>query len=275
MVKYIIHIADVHIMNYKRLDECQVKLQWFIQECKNFLLDKNKDEVRIVIAGDLVHNKTELSPECYTMAAWFLRQLDKICKTIVIAGNHDINTFNLERLDPLSAIWSMSKFKQVIYLDKQLEYVSDCFVDDNITWCLYSIFDKFAKPYIKEYKIKYPNNVNIGLFHGEIKSASTDTSFTSVNGFNASYFEDADFVLMGHLHKRQCIKFEGIPLVYSGSLIQKDFGENLSKHGYLIWNVEEQTYKEYDYNDKEYGFYTFKIKEESDIEQNVEEIINL
>ena len=80
---------------------------------------------------------------------------------------------------------------------------------------------------------------------------------------------------MGHIHRRQCMKHEGIPLVYCGSLIQQDFGENLSKHGFVIWDIENETYDEVDFDDDKYGFYNFVLNSEDDIENDKEEIINL
>ena len=67
-----------------------------------------------------------------------------------------MNIGNTERLDPLSAIFSMCKFKQTTYLDLELDYESNYLVDDNIVWCLYSAFDNFSRPNIEEAKIKKP-----------------------------------------------------------------------------------------------------------------------
>ena len=156
-----------------------------------------------------------------------------------------------------------------------MDYQSGCVADDGIIWCLYSSFDNFNKPNIDETRITNPDETYVGLFHGEITSAKTDAGFQSVNGFDSSYFEGIDFGLLGHIHKRQVIKNDGVPLVYCGSLVQKDHGENISKHGFIIWNVEEQTFEEVDYTDNKYGFYTFKINDISDFDDNEEEIINL
>jgi DNA repair exonuclease SbcCD nuclease subunit len=281
MIKKIIHTGDIHIRNFKRLDEYREQLQKFIDKCKEIVSQYNPEEVRIVIAGDLVHSKTELSPECYTLASWFLRQLDKICKTIVIAGNHDVSP-NLSRLDPLSVIFSMSKFKQVYYLDKDLGYQSGIVEDDNVVWCLYSAFDDFRQPCILDVRdyhcragISDEHVRYIALFHGDLKSAKTDVGYVSESGLEANYFDAVDFGLFGHIHKRQCIKADGIPLVYCGSLIQQDFSENLSCHGFLSWDVEEETYEEIDIPNEDYGYYTFSINELNDLDDDKEELINL
>lgn len=275
MVKKIIACADIHIRNLRRQEEYQQQLKKFIDECKKIADEYGSDSIRIVVAGDILHNKLDISGEGYTIASWFLRKLDEIAKTIVIAGNHDMNMSNVSRMDPLSAIFTMCKFEQTIYLDQYFEYESGCLVDDNIVWCLYSTFDNFARPNIEEYKISNPDATFVGLFHGEIKNAKTDVGYVSENGYEPKIFEGVDFGILGHIHKRQCIKNDGVPLVYCGSLIQQDHGENLSSHGYVLWDVEEEDYEEVDIPNEDYGFYTFSVNDIEDIEEDKEEIINL
>lgn len=275
MIKKIIHTADIHIKNLRRQDEYQEQLSKFLNECRDIVKEYGEDQVRIVVSGDLVHNKLEISGEAYILTAWFLRSLDEIAKTIVIAGNHDLNVTNLSRLDPLSAIFSMCKFKQVHYLDYELQYQSGCVVDDNVVWCLYSIFDNFTKPNIDEMKLEYPDLTYVGLFHGAVIGCKTDLGYKFETGLNSSFFEGINFGLFGHIHKRQTLTNNGVKLVYPGSLIQQDHGENVSSHGYLLWDVEEETFETHDIENPNNGFYTFTIESEDDLDEDKEEIINL
>ena len=273
MVKYIISCADIHIRNYKRMDEYKIQLKKFVDDCKKFVEEQGSENVRIVIAGDLLHNKLDISGEGYVIASQFLKALDSICTTYVIGGNHDMNMANLSRLDPLSAIFNMCDFQQTYFLDSELEYKSDYKIDENITWCLYSSFDSFAKPNINEAKIDKPNNLCIGLFHGEIKSAKTDAGYESENGIATNHFEGLDFCICGHIHKRQKMTYNGTTMVYIGSLIQQDHGENISNHGYIILNTETLEYTEHNIpNDN--AFYTFSINSIDDIDKNVEKLLN-
>ena len=132
MVKKIIFIADIHIRNYKRLDEYKIQLKKLIDECEGIANEYGSEHVRIVILGDLLHNKLDISGEGYVVASQFLKSLDKICKTIVIAGNHDMNMANLTRLDPLNTIFNMCEFTQTYFLDSETNYESGCVVDENI-----------------------------------------------------------------------------------------------------------------------------------------------
>ena len=278
MITKIIQISDVHIRNFTRAREYQEQLNKLFNLCKDIVKGNGVEHTRIVVCGDILHGKTEISPEGYAMASWFLKNLDKICTTIVFSGNHDINTGNSNnRLDPLSVIFSMSSFTQTHYLDKDLGYKSGLVEDDNIMWCLYSVFDRFAKPV--NLAESYINNKDgktfIGLFHGELKNAVTNTGYVSENGTDTAYFDNIDFGLLGHLHRRQVIKNNGVPLVYAGSVIQQEHGENISKHGFLVWDVENQTFEEVDIDNPDNGFYTFEINAESDIDEDLEEVINL
>lgn len=65
-----------------------------------------------------------------------------------------------------------------------------------------------------------------------------------------------------------------IPIAYVGSLIQQNFGENITKHGFLLWDIPTKTYTEHDVENK-FPYYQFKIKSIEDIENGKEQITNL
>jgi DNA repair exonuclease SbcCD nuclease subunit len=277
MIKKIIQISDIHIPNYKRIEEYQTVLHEFLKQARDIIYEAGgdgEDSVRIVVCGDLVNSHNEVSNEAYVVTGWFLKELDKLCPTIVFAGNHD-KTSNIERTDTLSALFLNTTFTRTTYLDKKLEFQSDCFVDDNIVWCLFSAFDDFKRPPIEEYKEKYGDKTFVGLFHGDMVSAKTDVGFVTTLGENPSHFEGVNFGLMGHIHKRQCIKNNGVPLVYGGSLIQQNFGENVSGHGYVLWDVESETFEFKDIDNEENSFYVVSINSTDDLDNDLEEFINL
>ena len=88
-------------------------------------------------------------------------------------------------------------------------------------------------------------------------------------------FDGCDFAIVGHIHKRQELTYNGIPIVYCGSLIQQDHGENISGHGYVVWDVDTEKFEEKDIANDEFGYYTFSIENANDIDDNKEQIINL
>lgn len=62
-------------------------------------------------------------------------------------------------------------------------------------------------------------------------------------------------------------------IMYSGSLIQQDVGENVSGHGFLVWDVDTLEYDEHDL-ESDYGFYKFRISSIQDLENGTEDFIN-
>lgn len=275
MVKYIISIGDVHVRNYKRMEETSEFLSKFVDYCQDFVGKHSSEEVRIVIAGDLFDQKITVSNESIIYVSWLLRRLNEIATTYVICGNHDYLMNNATRMCSLTPIFTMSNFERCIYLDKELGYTSGIYEDENIAFCLYSTFDDFARPEIELYKEQNPDKILVGLIHGDINGACTDVGRTTEKGLNISHFSDLDFVIAGHIHKRQEIKKKGIKVVYCGSLIQQNMGENLSGHGGVIWNVEEKTWEPFDLDRGEYGHFKFVIDNVEDIDNDVEKILNL
>jgi DNA repair exonuclease SbcCD nuclease subunit len=65
-----------------------------------------------------------------------------------------------------------------------------------------------------------------------------------------------------------------IPICYSGSLIQQNFGEKVSNHGFLLWDVQTKTFTEHEVANNS-PYYQFKIRSSDDIENGLEKITNL
>ena len=98
-VDYIFHIADVHIRNWKRHKEFK---QVFDEMFKR--LDKCPDNTIVTVGGDIVHAKTDMSPELINMVSYLFKGLADRRPTFVITGNHDANLNNPHRLDALTPI---------------------------------------------------------------------------------------------------------------------------------------------------------------------------
>lgn len=275
MIKHIISISDTHVRNYKRMEETTEFFTRFIEYCKNFTMEHDPDEVRIVIAGDLFDQKISTSNESKIVVSWLLRELNNIAKTYVICGNHDYLMNNADRVCSLTPVFSMSQFNNCHYLDMDLGYVSGIVEDENVAWCLFSTFEDFNRPEIDIYKKMHPDKTLVGLIHADINGAQTDVGRTSDTGLDASYFNGLDFVIAGHIHKRQEIKKNGVKIVYCGSLIQQNMGENLSGHGGVVWNLENNTWEPFDIDRGQYGFYKFVIDNPDDIDNDNEKILNL
>lgn len=282
MITKIIACSDIHIPAFKGIDELKDVLTRFCDECKKIVKKEGEDCVRIVVAGDIFHNKIAITNESIILCDWFFRELDKICKTIVIIGNHDFLMNNTGRVDSLTPLFSIANYNRVIFLDSVLGYSSGILDDDNVSWCLYSSFTGFNTPDILAHKelnkeTDKKDNVYVGLIHGDVNGAITATNYVTETGIDQGVFENCDFVIAGHIHKRQELKKNGVRIVYCSSISQKDFGETVSGHGFVLWDIEDKEEIEYKYVDIKYpegGFYKFEINEFSDLENDKEELIN-
>lgn len=65
-----------------------------------------------------------------------------------------------------------------------------------------------------------------------------------------------------------------IPVCYSGSLIQQNYGESINNHGFMLWDINNLTYT---FNEvkNDHKFYKMTIKSLEDLDNNEEIITNL
>jgi len=274
MVKKIIHFSDVHFRTFKGLEQYSETLSTAITMFSEIVEKYGKDETRIVIAGDLVNDKLNVSNEQINAVSSFLSDLSSLCKVVVLGGNHDFNVNNRDRIDTISTIVDLSKYDNVLYIDKECEFKSSCYTDDNIIWCNYSIFDDYKKPDWEICKNYNENGVCVGLFHGVLVGAKMDSGLKSSSGISPSVFEGLDFVCCGHIHERQELEHDGVKIVYSGSIMQQNKGEKVTGHGFCLWDVEAKTYEAIDIPSK-YGIYKISIDSIDDIDDNKEVFLNL
>ena len=164
----ILHIADVHIRNYQRHKEYRSVFRELYKAVK--ALPPNSI---VYIGGDIVHNKTDISPELIEITSEFLKKLADLKPTILIKGNHDTNLNNDTRLDTLSPIINNLNHPNLFYLDKTDVY--------KIGDCNFSVFEIADDPinYVKAKDIDGKNK--IALFHGAIDSSATDAGFKVAN----------------------------------------------------------------------------------------------
>lgn len=274
MITTVIQAADLHVRNMRRHEEVIEQFSKFIEDCRKIVDEKGRESVRIVLCGDIAHQKINISSEQQLLLEWFFRELDDTAQTLVIAGNHDFLMGNKDRIDALTPVFKMAKFKRVHYLDRELGYKSGVMVDDNVAWALYSAFDDFAKPNLEPILSGDDKKLVIGLYHGDVVGGKTDGGRIAYEGMSGESFQGCAAVMAGHIHKRQELKQKGIPIVYSGSLIQQDNSESVTGHGYVVWDLETMGRTFVDLP-TDYGYYKFEVKDISDIENDKARLVNL
>jgi DNA repair exonuclease SbcCD nuclease subunit len=272
MVRKIIHIADIHIRTIQLHELYKTQFEKLIEEIHEHATQWTDegiewDEIRIVVAGDIAHQKINISNEQLLLTSWFLNKLSSYGKTVIIPGNHDFLENNTQRIDSITPIVALLDNKNIVYLKD-----SGVYKDDNINWVVYSLYQHNQRP---DFEKSIDGEINVGLFHGVIQGMSTDVGFQFEDGYDRLNFVDLDLLLCGDIHKRQQFKLPGGGKgVMIGSLIQQNFGETVKHHGYGIYDVQSDEYTFHDLNNEQ-PFLHFSINDITDIEKEKEELLNL
>lgn len=265
MIKKIIHISDVHIRTYQYHDMYRKIMKDFISDIKGKLIGVEHDEIRIVITGDLFHQKIHISNEQVLLSSWFLGELIKIGKVVIIPGNHDFLENNTDRVDSISPIVDLINSPEISYYKD-----SGVYSDENIRWVVYSLYQHNVRPDFE----KKDDGYYVGLFHGVIQGMSTDLGFKFDDGYDKLNFNGLDLLLAGDIHLRQRFRLPGGgDAVMIGSMIQQNFSESVKHHGYGMFDMETKKYTFHDIeNDR--PFLHFKINDINDITSDGEVLLN-
>ena len=88
MIKKVFHIADLHFRTYNRHSECKEVCYQFLNDIKFYMEDRNLsfEEGRIVVVGDIVHQKITISNELTMLVSWFLNECSKLCPSHYSGG---------------------------------------------------------------------------------------------------------------------------------------------------------------------------------------------
>jgi len=255
----VVQVSDIHIRLTKRHDEYTSVFDKLYSA-----LDKLKNNTNVIclITGDVFHNKVDLSPECVKLGSDFLKQCADRVPTILIAGNHDALLNNKSRLDSLTPIVEGLNHPNLHYLKE-----TEIYRYENILFNHYSVFDEPDK-YINfdtvPTKYKLETDHHIALFHGPVNDAVTDVGYTVSNrAITNDIFDGHHMVMLGDIHKHQVLQEydenNNKPvIVYAGSMIQQNHGEELKGHGFLLWNLKSKLFKHYELPN-DYGYYTIEI----------------
>ncbi len=197
-VEKVYHLADIHIRNVKRHTEYSQVFENFYNQVK----EDNYDNAIIFIGGDIAHAKTEMSPELIHQISSFLRECSKLHPTLVIAGNHDCNLNNPDRLDVLSPIMDMMDDENLFYLKN-----SGLYKIGDVVVSVFSILDDSSN-YVRGLDINDTSiKTKIAVYHGAVKRSRTDVGYVVMGGdIDLSMFDGYDIVMLGDIHKYQVLQ---------------------------------------------------------------------
>ena len=249
-IKKIYHIADIHIRNLKRHTEYREVFERLYQ----YISDTKTEDSIIVLAGDIVHAKTDMTPEVVEMTQTFLKRLSDMLPTILIPGNHDANLNNQSRLDALSPIVNALSHPNLHYLKD-----SGVWKMGGISFSHSSIFSE-TKGIIPASEVS--GDYKIALYHAPVDKVKTEHGFQIENkNVNVESFDGYDLVLLGDIHvPNQSLNSEGT-IKYCGSTIMQNHSEaKYPEHGILVWDVESKK-SEFVPIHNDYGYVTIDVED--------------
>ena len=250
----IAHLSDIHIRKTRRHEEYSKVLDNLIASLESFNVD------RVVIAGDLLHNKTDLSTEAVDLAGKYLHANREGAPLDIVLGNHDCVINQHNRLDSLTPIVRLLQDK-----GKPIHFYTEsglCDVTDDLVYGVFAIQDgknEWPIEFDREEGKKY-----VALYHGALDGSRTSAHHRIESEVDKSVFRNYDFGMLGDIHSRQAMILDEngkVKVAYSGSLIQQNFGEEVEK-GFLIWSLDENKCSFVEVAN-EWGFKTFRLDQEA------------
>ncbi len=214
----IAQLADIQVRYGKRHEEFETVFQ---RTCAD-LAEQKPD--RIVVAGDIFHDKVKLSPLSIELVAKFMFNLADIAPTDVILGNHDLNLRQVEQGDALSPIFRIAQRldkedRAVVVTDENkgsidfsrnaIYYYPNSGLFDISPELVYGVFS-CKDNLMVSIKDKDPNKTYVALWHGTLYGSKMDNGYDASGDelVNKSTFAQFDAVLMGDIHEYQAFDRE-------------------------------------------------------------------
>ena len=218
----IAHFADIHWRGLTRHQEYRTVFQDAFKQLRKEKVDA------IVIAGDIVHTKTQgISPEIIECLTWWLKSFSEIAPTYICLGNHDGLIHNPDRQDAISPLIDAMRDDRIILMKKSGNYPTHM---SGINFANFSCFDEEGWE-----SVGREGDIVIALYHGAIRGSLTDSDFPTDGEDDLSLFTGCHYGMFGDIHKFQFLDQQK-RFAYPGSTIQQNFGETQDK-GYLLWNI--------------------------------------
>lgn len=222
----IAHFADVHFRGLSRHAEYREAFEDAFKTLRTLKPDL------IYVGGDIVHSKTQgITPEIIDILHWWFKSLAEIAPVDVLLGNHDGLIMNKNRQDAISPVIAALRDPKIRLMKKSGTYET---IDSQFVFHAFSLFDRDGW----EKASPVPGKINIALYHGAVKGATSDTEYEIEGETTVSFFEKFDFSLLGDIHKRQFLNSQRT-IAYCGSTIQQNYAEEINK-GFLFWDIRSR-----------------------------------
>lgn len=242
MIKKIAHSADWHLKkDISLLNQFRFTKSEYIKSVKTQFNGLPYEECLQVIVGDIYHNYNHSNHIIDKELSQFFIDLLKISPIVYVLGNHDYNYQNLSEMPLLEKIVDPIIQINEIHGKNNFHFFkeSKCFQIENILFANYSHFYKSNRPIDLDNHFQ-TDLLKVGLYHDPIQNAKSYGYVFGEYSKSVEIFDGLDIVMAGDIHQYQTIQLkDGGPFVYCGSPYQQHFGETLSKHGYVMWDINE------------------------------------
>ena len=225
-------IADIHLSRYSQdkiedethLPERLHSIKTALYEVGDYCYENDID--RIIIAGDIYHNKSIIYAIAQDIMFDFFEQYEDL-EFWVLDGNHDLSGKGSDAVSALRPIRNCIN----------VEWITQFQTRDNDLICIPYSHDVVNQ--VKQNKAKILIS-HFGLNEGILSSGISIVSDISTSDLVGNY----DLVLLGHYHKPQEIIRDDIRIYYVGSLIQLDWGEKGEEKRFLVVDTDTLDVKE-------------------------------
>lgn len=222
--------ADLHFSAYsqdaqvgdypERLNSLKTTLDNMVENCAS------RGIHTIVLAGDLLHNKSIIYTTAQDLLLKFFRKHPNT-KFFVIDGNHDLSS---KGTDSVSALRSLEKESNVDWISYQSKGNSVVHYEaGNIAFIP---FFPGMDEYVKKTK------ANILISHFGLDEGMLSSGISVQSSIKGKHLKNYKLVLLGHYHLPQAMLYGSTHIYYMGSPIQLDWGEKNEVKRFLIVDSE-------------------------------------
>ena len=264
-ITHVVHIADLHL----RLGNPEVARITEYRAVMHALLDQVAElpAVRagravMVIAGDVAHSKGRLESPGGTLFFEWMNRARRLLPVLLICGNHD---FRQEAPDVPDMIELFTAPYAAADADDNAQCHAVHYLRDtglyhfrNVGFGVVSVKDTLRAtsaagvvdalpPFPPAATLLAQPGVThaVALFHGTIAQSALPSGRAAdavMRGYPLEWISGAGYpiIMLGDNHKQQvhaAAPPHHVAWGYPGSLVQQDFGEPVSGHGYILWDL--------------------------------------
>jgi DNA repair exonuclease SbcCD nuclease subunit len=248
-------IADMHFNIFQKNNKFFYHMEAMMQNFMDICIKEQVDA--IFILGDIFDTKNTVNTDGLIKVNNMFNAMSRICPVVLLPGNHDLAYFNQSEIN-LPANYRY--YENIIVVDTPMEYKTKDY--HFIFLPFYNDISDKLKGIMKlcdfeKRKVNLFSHFGVTTFKvheyagGSINDAPV--SNTSLKKFNKVY--------LGHYHGYQSNK----NITYVSSPLQSKHGDELSSHGFVIYDMATNTHKFID-NEITPKFITYELNKTNAME---------